>query len=259
MRRKSPRTFVWILLLGILLCTSSSAYADAISITTVSLSNLQIVPTSGTIVFSLPASGVRTIASGAAANSFGEESGSHSLGPTRSEASTSVTFAGAGGLSDFANLSLNANSNVMLAGCICSAESEGLASLRTTFTIVGGSGDVDVNFSGLLQTMQTLMTDEFSLFAASDVRFDLQVLDVGTFSFAFRPNIGPNDSTVIEMQRQLSEVLTLQFNQPYTLLVFVGANSRGAQSEIPEPATAILLVSGLGFMAGFVKKWRTGL
>lgn len=113
MRRKSPRNFFQILLLGLLLGTSSSAYADAISITSVSLSNLQLVPTSGTIVFSLPELGPRTTASGAAANSFDEESGSHAVSPTRSQASTSVTFAGAGGLSDFTNLSLSANSNVM--------------------------------------------------------------------------------------------------------------------------------------------------
>lgn len=124
---------------------------------------------------------------------------------------------------------------------------------------MGGSGNVEVKFSALLQTMQNLMTDEFSLFTASDARINLQVLDVGSFSFDSRLNIGPNGSTVIDMQRQLSEVLTLQFDQQYTLLVFVGANSRGAQSEVPEPATAVLLVSGLGFMAGFVKKRRTGL
>jgi PEP-CTERM motif len=255
MRRRSPGTFFPILVLVLLLGTSTSVYADAISITSVSLSNLQIVPTSGTIVFSLPEVGPpRTSASGAAANSFGEESSNGSVSPTRSEASTSVTFAGAGGVSDFATLSLNANSNVMLSGCICSAESEGLASLRTTFTIVGGTGNVGVNFSALLQTVQNLVTDEFSLFAASDVRFNLQVLDVGSFSFDNRLHIGPNDSNVVEMQRQLSEILTLQFDQQYTLLVFVGANSRGSQNEIPEPATVLLLVSGLGFMAGFVKR-----
>jgi len=41
MRRKSLKTFVPILLLGLLLGTSSSAYADTISLTTVSVSNFQ--------------------------------------------------------------------------------------------------------------------------------------------------------------------------------------------------------------------------
>jgi hypothetical protein len=254
MRHKSLGACV--LLLGLLLGTSSSAYADAISITSVTLSNFQLVPTSGTIVFS----STQTAASGAAVNSFGEESANQSESPTRSQASTSVTFASAGGVSDSTNFFLTANSNVMLSGCICSAESEGLASLMANFTVVGGSGNVDVNLSALLLATQTLMTDQFSLFAASDARINLQVLDVSSFPFNSSFRIGPNDSTAIETQRQLSEVITLQFNHEYNLLLFVGANSRAAQNEIPEPATAVLLVSGLGFMAGVARKrwaWRS--
>jgi hypothetical protein len=61
----------------------------------------------------------------------------------------------------------------------------------------------------------------------------------------------------LQTQRQVSEVFSLQFGQQYNLIVFVGANSRAAQSEVPEPATVVLLVSGLGFMAGVVRKRRT--
>ena len=107
MSRKSLRTGA--LLLGLLLVTCSSAYADAIAITSVSVSNFQLIASSGTIVFSSP----QTAASGAAANSFGEEEGDSSQGPTLSQASTSVTFAGASGVSDFTNLLLTANSNAM--------------------------------------------------------------------------------------------------------------------------------------------------
>ena len=251
MRRKSLRSVG--LLLALLLVTCSSAYADAISITSVSVSNFQLVPSSGTIVFSTP----QTSASGAAANSFGEEEGDGSQGSTLSQASTSVTFAGAGGLSDFTNLLVTANSNAMLSGCVCEAESEGLASLTQGFMVVGGSGSVDVTLSALLQSVQNLVTDPSSLFAASDSRITVQVVDVGSFSFDSRLRVGPDESTVSEVQRQLSEVLTLQFDQQYNLRIFVGANSRVGQNEIPEPATVLLLVSGLGFMAGFVRKRRT--
>jgi hypothetical protein len=58
----------------------------------------------------------------------------------------------------------------------------------------------------------------------------------------------------LQTQRQVSEVFSLQFGQQYNLIVFVGANSRAAQSEVPEPVTVVLLVSGLGFMAGVVRK-----
>ncbi len=245
-----------VLLLWLLLGSSSNAYADAISMTSVTLSNFQLVPTSGTIVFSTPQTGSRTAASAVAINSFDEESANQSQSLTRSEASASVTFATANAVSDFTNLSFSANSNVMLSGCLCQAESEGLANLTATFMIAGGSGNVDVNFSGLLQTMQNLMTDQFSLFAASDARFSLQVLDVSTFSVDSTLRIGPNDFTTLENQRQLSQVFNLQFNQEYTLLVTLSANSRAAQNEVPEPATVVLLGSGLACVAGFVRKRR---
>jgi hypothetical protein len=268
MMRKSLRTCV--LLLGLLVVTSSSAYADTISITTVNVSNVQIVPTSGTIVLlSTSAS-----ASGAAVidfPGFTEESGNLAQSPTRAETSTSVTFASAGGVGDFTNMSLSAFSNVMLSDCLCQAETEGLGGLRASFMVVGGTGNVVVNFSGLLQTVQTLMIDEFSFSAASHARMGLRVFhpdcaDVfntncgnvnHSFSFDSRLVIRPPDvSTMLEIERQISEAVTLQFGQQYNILISVNAISRGGQNEISEPATLVLLGSGLAFAAGFVRKRR---
>jgi hypothetical protein len=250
MTRKSFRTCV--LLLGILIGTSSSAYADAVAITSVTLSNLQIVPTSGTVVFSAP----QTIAHAVAVNGSGNESANTSEVLPRAEAVASVPLASASAVSDFNNLSIIANSNVSLSDCVCNAEAEGLAIIRASFMIAGGTGNVDVNISGLVQTVQDLVTDQFSLFAASDIDVTLKVADVVVFAFDPRLRIGFLDSQNFENQRQLSQIITLQFDQAYNLDFFIRANSRAAQNEIPEPATVVLLVSGLGFMAGFVKKRR---
>src|SRR5437868_14787190 len=65
------------------------------------------------------------------------------------------------------------------------------------------------------------------------------------FFFDSNLRIGPNDSTSLQTQRQLSEILPCNSGSKYDLVVFVGANSRAAQNEIPEPATVVLLVSGL--------------
>lgn len=260
MRRKSLGTCV--LLLGLVLGISSSAYADAVSITSVSVSNLQLVPTSGMIVFTTQLSPA-TVASAVVSDGFDGPS-NRSESPTRSEASINLGFAGASAVSDFTNLSFNANSNIMLSGCLCTFEAEGFASLRKTFMVVGGSGNVTVNLSALLETTQTLMTDQFSFGASSLVIVGLQVLDpsdfssVHTFSFSNRLGIRPpTNLSVTELERQLSEIFTLQFNKEYTLVVSVIANSEAGQNEIPEPASVVLLVSGLGFMAGVVKKRRT--
>jgi len=246
-----------VLLLGLLLGTPSSAYADTISLTTVSLTNFQIVPSSGTIVFSTSQIGSPTSAHGAAVNSLDEEGGDSQQSPTFSQAFTSITFASAGGASELSTMSLSANTNVTLPGCRCEAETEAGATLRLGFMIVGGSGPVDVTFSALAQTIQTLVTDQFSTFATSETNIVLNVIDAATFSFDTRFRIGAGDEArVIENQRLISEVVTLQFNQQYNVLVSGIATSRAAQTEIPEPATVVLLVSGLGFMTGFVKKRR---
>ena len=255
MRRKSLGACV-LLSLGLLLATASSASADTISITTISLSNLQIIPTSGTVVISAPQSGSQTAAGAAAVNSFDEEGGSNQQDPTHSEASTSITFASVNALSDFTTRALSVNTNVTLTGCRCEAETEANAVLRLGFMITGGTGAVDVTFSALAQTMQNLVRDQFSTFAVSEARIFLNVLGVTTFSFDSLLRAMPNEVMTLELQRQLSEVVTLQFNQQYTLLISLNAVSRAGQNEIPEPATVVLLVSGLGFMTGFVKRRR---
>ncbi len=97
MSRKSLRTCV--LLLGLLLGTSSSAYADTISITSGGLSNIQIVPTSGNVVFTTQLSPVAT-ARGVVSDGF-DDTSTESQSQTRAEASHDLGLAGAGAVSDF--------------------------------------------------------------------------------------------------------------------------------------------------------------
>ena len=259
MKRKSSRTFVQVLLFVLLLGTSATAYADAIAITSGSVSNIQITPTSGTVVFTTPAA---TSAGGVVSDGF-DVSSNRMESPTRSEAGLNLGFASAGAVSDITNFSLSANSSVTLSGCRCQFEAEGQAFLRQNFTIVGGTGNVDVNLTALLESMQSVMTDQFSFFAASGVIFNLQVLNasnsstVHNFSFSFRFSVGPpNNSALMEFERQLSEIFTLQFGTEYSLRASLFANSEAGQNEVPEPASVVLLVSGLGFMAGLVKRRR---
>lgn len=252
---------ICVLLLGVLLGTSSSAYADAVALTSITVSNFQITPTAGTIVFLGPQFGSRTVATATASNTAStglfEETANIQSSATRADASTNITFASASAVSDFPNLFLSANATASLSGCSCTATAEGVAALHETFMITGGTGNVDVTVSALVQTVQDLVTDQLSLFAGSDIDIDLLVAGVTVFSFDPRLNIAFLDSQNFETQRQLSQILTLQFGQQYNLDLFIRANSRAAQNEVPEPATVVMLVSGLGFMAGFVKKRRS--
>ena len=185
-----------------------------------------------------------------------QEGGNVTSSPTRSELSSNITFASASGVADFPNGFLSTNGNVMLGCSNCTGRAEAGASFHEQFMITGGTGSVNVTLSALLQTVQNVVTDQFSLSAESDIFIDVQVNRVNIFSVDSRLSIGPNNSATIEMQRQLSQVLTLQFGQTNLFEVFVRVDSRAAQGEIPEPATVVLLVSGLASMAGFVKKRR---
>ena len=255
MRRKSLGTCV--LLLALLLVTSSSAYADTIAITSATLSNLQLVPTSGTLVFLGPQFGDRTGAFATTSN-IGPglfQAGGNAVGnPTHSEISSTLTFVSASGVADFPTTLLSTNGTVMLSGCTCTGRGEAAASFHEQFMITGGTGNVNVTLSALLQTLQNVVTDQFSLSADSDVFINVQLNHVDVFSVDSRLGIGPNNSATIETQRQLSQVLALQFGQQYIFEVFVRVDSRAEQTAVPEPATVVLLVSGLGFMTGFVKK-----
>ena len=261
MRRKSLRTCV--LLLGLLLGTASSAYADAISITSVTLSNFQLVPTSGTIVFFSP----RTRALSQATNNLGQQSQQLAISEslTTLQTSAGVTFASASAVADPVNSSASQNSNAVLLGCDCEALAVGQTLLQKNFIITGGTGNVDIHFSALLVMTQTLMTDQFGLLASSNVIAGMHLViadglvGIGpVFPSVFTTlTIGPNGVRVSNIERQLSETVTLQFNTEYRFDLQTSASSlvvNQAPAEIPEPATVVLLVSGLGFMAGYKKR-----
>ena len=135
---------------------------------------------------------------------------------------------------------------------------QALASLSGTFVILGGTGNVNVTISGLFTTLQSAMTDQFGLLAQSDVSYSIAVDDVLSFSNAFTVvAVGPNLSDQQSRMDQITAAVSLQFNVPHTISIEIRAQSFGInEGEIPEPATVVLLFSGLGFMAGVVRKRR---
>jgi hypothetical protein len=253
MTRKSLRTCV--LLLGLLLGTSSSAYADALAISSVSLTDFQITPAAGTVTFNSPA----TLTFTRATNSLGAASEGSSEDPTLSQSSANVEFATSSAMANAITNSATATSIVNVSGCNCSGFSLSLAFLGESFIITGGQGDVDVTFSGLLFTHQLVMTDPLGVRAESNLFFLISLS--GTEVFSVGPSglsIGPNDMMELDAHVELSRVITLQFNTEYryTGILSVNASAETEAPEIPEPATVVLLISGLGSMAGFMRKRR---
>ena len=90
--------------------------------------------------------------------------------------------------------------------------------------ITGGTGNVDVSVSALLSIIQNLVTPEFDSFAASEARFSLQVFDVDSFHSTPGTVLVLTSRQGWKRKRLISQLFTLQFNQQYTLQLFVGAN-----------------------------------
>jgi hypothetical protein len=252
MRVKSLKVFVRILMFGLVLGASSTAYADAVAIASISFTNLQFTPTAGTALFAPTGATARA----QAANSLGENVMNSSNTVPNATANATVTFANASATANTTNRTLNSASLSSVGACTCIASSIGEATLTGTLVVVGGTGNVDVTISGLIAALGQATTTQSGLLAEAEVLFNLTVNGVSVFSTEFVTGvIGPNQTVQVPLSQQLAQVITVQFGAVNTIGISVSSRTL-AINEIPEPATMILLVSGLGFMTGVLKKRR---
>ena len=257
MRVKSLKVFVRVLVFGSLLGASSTAHADTVVITSFSFSNLQFNPATGTAVFTPTGASARARAT----NSLGEDQDISSNTFPISQATALVTLANASISASATNVTANATSFVSVGGCTCSASSFGLGIFSGTLVILGGEGNVDVTFSIMPFATGQVTTDQFGTRAQAEVFFNLLLNGVSVLSQdqMLIEVEGPNRTGQFQLgPGGMSKVFSLQFGAVNTIELRIGASAAAMNevNEIPEPATAALLVSGLGFMAGVLKKRR---
>jgi hypothetical protein len=245
--------------------STTAARADVMVSTSLSLTELQISPSTGSVVLLSPFT--------ASVNMFalddlsGVDSYYNQVIDSATSATVATAFASAGAAASstgdlVSSLAASASSGVNIPGATNSfAESTGQGGLGGDF---GGTGlfeildtsnptpsDVNVTFSATLSGDQTLTTDADGEYATSEIVFSLLLPDISGTPIIFIDNpicIGtPPGSTCIASSpstlnspysNTLTDTVQLLTNTGYTLIAEADAESSGL--NVPEPSSIFL-------------------
>jgi hypothetical protein len=251
---KSLKVFAQVVVFGLVLGASSTAYADTLAITQFSVTNLTFNPATGTAVFTPTATSVRANAT----NSFGQTVDNVTNAFPFAQTGAAVPFATAfGTAATINNGTVNGITLAMVQGCSCTGASFAISNFTGTLVILGVEGNVNVTISGMVNLLRDVETDQFGVLAESETVFDIFVNGISIFQTeSLLPLSGPNLKAVVDGVNQLSRTITLQGGAVNTVNFRLFTRSLAVTNEVPEPATVLLLVSGLGFMTGVLKRKR---
>ena len=244
------------LLFGVFLIIPSSVYADAFSFTVVNLNNIKITSSGGNITFGeWQANVIATTGHNIAGVIEDNHTSRNSNDLSKTSAGDWDPLTDAVGLSHAMTLSTGATTTVDLRNCSCLAAANVRATVLNTFMVTGPDGPVGINMSATLGGIQSLFTNEFGVLSESHINVAFLVDSFVVFSTEFHRLIGTNSMDSLQWSQQVARAITVQSNTQHTVSIIVQAESF-AVDAVPEPASVVLLLSGLGALIGVVKRRR---
>lgn len=238
-------------------CLPPLVSASVVVNTSLSLTQLQVSPTSGTVQLTLSASAFGSVFDSLGGSNFGFDPG-----PVTASAQAITTLAGWTGAADSTAFTAGSSSGVDIPGVLGASAGTvpggNYGDLQGTFEIIdnsGGSNPVNVNFSAKLTGSQDLTTDNFGVLAQSEAVFNLVVGSTNELFLDSPLQIGRNSTVSHPISTTLTNSDTLLTNTPYFFDAQVDAESYGV--NVPEPtfvwlAGALCLV----FLTGRFRRAR---
>jgi hypothetical protein len=216
--------------------------ASVIANSSLSLTQFQILPSSGSIRFLSPVTATGFAQTQDSLGGLDQQS--NTIDDAAALAAASTTLANANAAASAPARTASAVTGVNLSGIDASSSSTARSGLSGAFEIVGASSPVDVLFEVLLAYIQSLTTTDGGQSATSELSFSL-TLDDGDQPLFF-DNILPAapDSTIsTSSSPQLNGAATLDPNTEYSFILKLDSETSGRNT--PEPSTIFLAISGL--------------
>jgi hypothetical protein len=247
-----------VLVLAVAMFFVLPVWAESDSSSSISVTSVTITPASGTVVFTDPWSSQVFAQAQNSLGGFNQNFNSSNMSQIVST-NAMVQFATGQALADPTNLLMNTTNAMSTVNIptvplgFLAASSQGTADIfNSTFMVTGGTGQVNVTFNAMLNSLQSLFTDIHGISATSEVIFTLAI-NGNTVLFRDSPlAIGPNMTLVLPFSGMVGpNSMMLNYNQDYTLFMELDAESSG--QSMPEPSTIALLVSGPAL--AFARRW----
>jgi hypothetical protein len=241
-------------------CLSPDAQASVIVSSSLSLTQLQILPAAGSVQIISPfnASAFTQVFDSLG----GVDQDYNSVDDGATSANSSTTLVSSNAAASAVGLTVSTSSSLLIPQATASAGTEpgspyGL--LQGFFQIVGTTGPVSVELTATLNEIQSLSTTGFGHSATAEATFSLLLPDISGSPILFFDDplaIGASGFMADSSSPKLTAAVTLQANTEYYLLAETESEIKGT-SMTPEPSSVSLSFVGLCALVLFLRRRET--